>query len=84
MQDAESQTTAASITPWNGADYFGPVFWLAVILLRAFPQIIAVAYTRSRQAYSSGGCTGVASRRSFTGFPFNAIPDGMVAPKTQS
>jgi hypothetical protein len=29
---------------------------------------------RSRQAYSSGGCTGMAAFGSFTGFPFNARP----------
>lgn len=36
---------------------------------------IAVAYCRSRQAYSSGGCTGMAVfAYGGTGFPFNAIP----------
>ena len=37
---------------------FGPVFWLAVGLLRAFP-CLAQWRLRSRQAYSSGGCAGM-------------------------
>lgn len=46
------------VTPGNGAGLFGPVFWLAFILLRVFPRVTAVTCRRSRLAYSSGGCTG--------------------------
>jgi hypothetical protein len=38
-----------------------PVFWLAVILRRScLPVRCTVAYDRRRQAYSSGGCAGLA------------------------
>ena len=38
-----------------------PVFWLAVILPRScLPVRCTVAYDRRRQAYSSGGCAGLA------------------------
>jgi hypothetical protein len=39
------------------------------------PKHCSVACGRSRQAYSSGGCTGMAAHGGFTGFPFNDIPD---------
>ncbi len=63
---------ALPVTPGNGAGGFsGPVFWLALILLRAFPCLHTSGNRRSRQAYSSGGCAGLAAWGSFTGFPFN-------------
>lgn len=38
-----------------------PVFWLAVILDCSLPsRVITVAVEQSRQAYSSGGCAGMA------------------------
>lgn len=40
--------------------FFGPVFWLAVILIRAFPWHTQWHW-RTRLAYSSGGCAGMAA-----------------------
>lgn len=58
---------------------FRPVFWLAVILIRAFPCELhrTVAFFRSCQAYSSGGCNGMAVEGidRVTVFPFH-LPHG--------
>jgi len=55
-----------------------PVFWLAFILVcPCLPVQCTVAFEQSRQAYSSGGCAGLArdciSR--VTGFPFHPPAD---------
>jgi len=55
-----------------------PVFWLAFILVcSCLPVQCTVAFEQSRQAYSSGGCAGLArdciSR--VTGFPFHPPAD---------
>ena len=53
--------------------FFGPVFWLAFILLRAFPCFS----TQWQWAESSGlqqrGLRRNDCNRSFTGFPFNVV-----------
>ena len=55
-----------------------PVFWLAFILRRpCLPVQCTVAYGRRRQAYSSGGCAGLAGMiiPRVTGFPFHPAAD---------
>ena len=55
-----------------------PVFWLAVILFcPCLPMLCTVAFEQIRQAYSSGGCAGLARNAisCVTGFPFHPPAD---------
>jgi len=56
---------------------FGPVFWLAFILLQRLPMRLrrTVAFCRSRQAYSSGGLHRNVCLSRVTGFPFHPLRD---------
>ena len=51
------QTRAPGLAPFQSP---GPVFWLAVDLVRAFPWNLHSGVLRSCLAYSSGGCVGMA------------------------